>query len=77
MSETDQSKSVLRLEPLRLQVSSPLVAFFGTRTDFLQTNILHPVILAYRKIPQDSDVFRLIDTDDVEGLDNNFKFYIL
>jgi hypothetical protein len=65
---TDQCMSVLRLEPQCVHVGSPLVGFFGVRTDYWQTNVLHPVIFAYRTVPHDSEVFRIIERDDVEGL---------
>lgn len=52
--ETTQYMSVLRLEPCCKHTGSPLVAFFGCQTDFLRTNMIHPVVLAYRTVPWDS-----------------------
>lgn len=66
--ETTQSMSVLRLEPCCNHTGSPLVAFFGCQTDLLRTNMIHPVVLAYRTVPGDSKVFSVIEEDDLECL---------
>jgi hypothetical protein len=62
------SFSALRLEPLDMTSASPVAAFFGERTDHLCISVLHPCIFAYRRVPNSSKVFNVVEADNVTGL---------
>jgi hypothetical protein len=66
--DVTESFSALRLTPLDLASASPIAAFFGERTDYLQSSVIHATILAYRCIGECSDAFRCVFSDDVVGL---------
>jgi hypothetical protein len=62
------SFSALRLTPLELASASPVAAFFGERTDYHHTSMIHPTILAYRRISEESKVFQYVNLDHIDGL---------
>lgn len=62
------SFSALRLSPLDLASASPIAAFFGERTDYLQSSVIHPTILANRTVSSQSKIFNFIIKDDITGL---------
>lgn len=62
------SFSALRLTPLDLASASPIAAFFGERTDYLQSSVIHPTILAYRTVSSQSEIFDLVRKDDITSL---------
>jgi hypothetical protein len=66
--EVRESFTALRLTPLDLASASPIAAFFGERTDYLQSSVIHPTILAYRRVSRSSKVFDVILNDDPKGL---------
>jgi hypothetical protein len=66
--EVSGSFSALRLSPLDLASASPIAAFFGERTDYLQSSVIHPTILAYRTVSHQLEVFNILLKDDVTGL---------
>jgi len=65
--EVTGSFSVLRLEPLSFASASPVAAFFGERTDCLYTSVIHPTVFAYRSVNSQSEVFKLVADDDIDG----------
>ena len=66
--EVTGSFSTLRLTPMDLASASPIAAFFGERTDYLQSSVIHPTILAYRIVSLQSEIFEVVRKDDVKGL---------
>ena len=66
--EVTGSFSALRLTPLDLASASPIAAFFGERTDYLQSSVIHPTILAYRCVSSQSRIFGILFQDDITGL---------
>jgi hypothetical protein len=66
--EVTESFSALRLTPPDLASASPVAAFFGERTDYIQTCVIHPTILAFRTVRDRSDVFRSVTDDDITSL---------
>jgi hypothetical protein len=62
------SFSALRLTPLELASASPVAAFFGERTDYHHTSMIHPTILTYRRISEESKVFQYVNLDHIDGL---------
>lgn len=66
--EVTESFSVLRLTPLDLASASPVAAFFGERTDYLQSSVIHPTVFAYRSVSHQSEVFAMVLGDDIAGL---------
>lgn len=66
--EVVQSLSSLQLQPGCSTTGTPIAVFFGEQANFFSTSIIHPVILAYRAIPENSEIFQLVENDDVEGL---------
>ena len=66
--EVTGSLSALRLTPLDQASASPIAAFFGERTDHLQTSVIHPTILAFRTVSSESEVFEVLLKDDLARL---------
>lgn len=66
--EVSGSFSVLRLTPLDLASVSPIAAFFGERTDYLQSSVIHPTILAYRTVSSESEIFYTVLDENITGL---------
>lgn len=66
--EARESFTALRLTPLDLVSASPIAAFFGERTDYLQLSVIHPTILAYRHVNRSSKVFDILLNDDLTSL---------
>lgn len=66
--EVTGSRSALRLEPLDLSSASPVAAFFGERTDYLHTAVIHPTIFAFRSVSNQSEIFKVVVADDVTSL---------
>ena len=66
--EVTGSLSALRLTPLNMASASPIAAFFGERTDHLQTSVIHPTILAFRIVGSESEIFDFVKKDDIAGL---------
>jgi hypothetical protein len=66
--EVTGSFSALRLTPLDLASASPIAAFFGERTDYLQSSVIHPTIFAYRTVSSQSEIFDIVLRDDVTRL---------
>ena len=66
--EVTGSFSALRLTPLELVSASPIAAFFGERTDHLQSSVIHPSVLAYRSVSRRSKIFDVLFLDDIMGL---------
>lgn len=66
--EVTGSFSALRLTPLHLGSASPIAAFFGERTDYLQSSVIHPTIFAYRSVSSKSEIFNIVARDDITSL---------
>ena len=66
--EVTGSFSALRLTPLDLASASPIAAFFGERTDYLQSSVIHPTIFAYRPVSSQSEIFKIVLRDDITRL---------
>jgi ribosome-associated translation inhibitor RaiA len=63
-----ESLSSLYLDPRSSDASVPLTIHFGETTIHSAVSFINPVILAYRVISDDSEVFKMIKKDDFEGL---------
>jgi hypothetical protein len=68
--DVNESFSSLRLNPAGAPVvgGTSVSAFFGERTDYLQRSFLSPTIITYRTVASSSEVFKLVERDDVDGL---------
>ncbi|KAM0723657.1 hypothetical protein Q7P37_000645 [Cladosporium fusiforme] len=66
--EAINTDSTIRVEPSMHTVGPAITVFVGERTDFFGKNFMHPTILAYRNVKNDSKVFELVKKDDLEGL---------
>lgn len=64
------SYSSLRLDALssKSAVTNSIAAFFGETTEYNQKTVMHPTILAYRVVDSNSEIFRLVERDDLQGL---------
>lgn len=63
------SFSALHLEPLDFTSASPIAAFFGETIDHLsRTSVIHPAVLSYRTVSNQSEVFKVIKRDDIARL---------
>ncbi|KAI7201318.1 hypothetical protein KC324_g2278 [Hortaea werneckii] len=64
-----RSLSVLRVDPFTSPDNcSSFAVFLGREIDSSSTIRMHPAIFAYRHVPSDSVVFKLVEQDDIEGL---------
>lgn len=64
-----RSLSVLRVDPFtKPNNCSSFAVFLGREIDSSKTIRMHPAIFAYRHVPSDSVVFKLVEDDDIEGL---------
>jgi hypothetical protein len=63
-----ESLSSLYLDPRSSDVSVPFTVHFGETTLQSAVSFINPVILAYRVIPAGSEVFEVIENDDLAGL---------
>ena len=66
--EVTGSFSALRLTQPDLASASPIAAFFGERTDYLQLIVIHPTILDYRSVSSQSEIFDIVYNDDITSL---------
>jgi hypothetical protein len=68
--EINESFSSLHLKPAGGTVAggTAMSAFFGERTELLQRSFLNPSIITYRTVASSSEVFKLVERDDVDGL---------
>jgi hypothetical protein len=48
----------LRLTPMEVEFASPVAAFFGERTNYLQTSVINPTIFAYRTVKPSQRSFK-------------------
>jgi hypothetical protein len=64
-----ESLASLCLNPCHPSAGSPAHIYFGEQRNHLAASFIHPVVLAYRIIPEESEVFELIKRDDLEGLE--------
>ena len=60
--------SALRIEPLRASSGLPVAIFFSQQTSNCFTNVMHPNVTAYNRVPSSAEVFRVVDYDDLESL---------
>lgn len=58
----------LRVEPRLGALGSPLAVYFSEHTDGHARGSIPPTILAYNRISNDADVFKLVSWDNIEGL---------
>jgi hypothetical protein len=63
-----ESLSSLCLKPNAASAGQPIQVYFGERADCSATRFICPVVSAYRIVPNKSEVFELIEHDDLEGL---------
>jgi hypothetical protein len=63
-----ESLSSLCLKPHAASAGQPIQVYFGERADCSATSFIYPVVSAYRNVHHSSEVFRLIEHDDLEGL---------
>lgn len=66
--EATESASAIRVDALTSLVGPSIAVFLGERTDFFGTTFIHPVVLAYRNVSNESRAFRLLREDDADGL---------
>jgi hypothetical protein len=64
-----ESLSSLCLKPHATAVGQPIQVYFGERADCSAMSFIYPVVSAYRIVPNRSEVFELIEHDDLEGLE--------
>jgi hypothetical protein len=62
-----QRLSSLYLEPQSLGEGSPIAIHFGETTIDSAVSFINPVVSAYRIVPDDSEVFRVVANDNLEG----------
>jgi hypothetical protein len=67
-SEVIDSLITLHLEPLVLGSGLPVTVYFGETRTHTGVSFINPVVLAYRIVPNKSEVFEVIKNDDLEGL---------
>jgi hypothetical protein len=67
-TEIVESLTSVSLNPRTPSAGPPVQILFGKQTNHSAVGFIHPVVLAYRLIPNDSEVFELIEKDDLEGL---------
>jgi hypothetical protein len=63
-----ESLSSLYFDPRALDAGVPITVHFGETTIHSAVSFINPVILAYRIVPDDAEVFEVIQKDDLEGL---------
>jgi hypothetical protein len=63
-----ESLSSLYLDPRSSDASVPITVHFGETTMHAAVSFINPVILAYRMVPDDAEVFEVIENDDLAGL---------
>lgn len=60
--------STLRIEPLHASSGLPVAIFFSQQMSKCFTNVMHPNVTAYNRVPSSAKVFGRVYTDDLEGL---------
>ena len=60
--------STLRIEPLHASSGLPVAIFFSQQMSNCFTNLMHPTVTAYNRVPSNADVFKLVMNDDLESL---------
>jgi hypothetical protein len=67
-TEVIDSLITLYLEPRISGSGLPVTVQFGETKTHTGVSFINPVILAYRIVPNESEVFKMIENDDLEGL---------
>lgn len=67
-TEVNESLFSLRLDPRSSSAGSPIKVYFGEHVTHAAASFIHPVVFAYRIIRSDSEVFKLIENDDLDSL---------
>ena len=60
--------STLRIEPLHASSGLPVNIFFSQQMNNRSTNVMHPTVTAYNRVPSSAEVFQLVEDDDLESL---------
>lgn len=60
--------STLRIEPLHASSGLPVAIFFSQQMSNCFTNVMHPNVTAYNRVPDGAEVFQVVDDDDLESL---------
>jgi hypothetical protein len=64
-----ESLASVCLNPRNPSAGSPVQVYFGERADCSATSFIYPIVSAYRIVPDSSEVFGLIQQDDLDGLE--------
>ena len=67
-TEVVESFSSLCLDPQTPRAGVPITVHFGETTLHSAVSFINPVISAYRTIPDESEIFRVVENDDLESL---------
>ena len=60
--------STLRIEPLHASSGLPVAIFFSQQMGDRFTNMMHPNVTAYNRVPNSAKVFQAVQDDDLESL---------
>jgi ATP-dependent Clp protease adapter protein ClpS len=67
-TEAVESLSVLSFDTQFFSSGPPITVHVGETTTHTAVSFINPVVFAYRVVPTDSEVFKVIKNDDVAGL---------
>lgn len=60
--------STLRIEPLHASSGLPVAIIFSPQMSNCFTNVMHPNVTAYNRVPDSAEVFHVVHNDDLESL---------
>jgi hypothetical protein len=67
-TEAVESLSVLSFDTQFFSSGPPVTVHVGETTTHTAVSFINPVVFAYRVVPTDSEVFKVIENDDVAGM---------